>query len=221
MACRDSCGERMPVRATASNTWPRRASWRWRSGPGRRIPAGARSTMPTRVRERWTTRGTNSPTGSASANSRGSTARRWPTATACRHRARSPSAGRSTRMWPCRASRYITLWTAASPMPPARATGDRWRQDRAPPCSRSPPSTRAAARAQPSSSHWIPMDSIRPDHLTPAKHRHPLAWVPTLYLAQGLPFFSVALVAGLMFKSMGVPNEQIARWTGVLGLAWV
>ncbi|SDE00464.1 MFS transporter, PAT family, beta-lactamase induction signal transducer AmpG [Massilia sp. PDC64] len=65
------------------------------------------------------------------------------------------------------------------------------------------------------------MDSIRPDHLTPAKHRHPLAWVPTLYLAQGLPFFSVALVAGLMFKSMGVPNEQIARWTGVLGLAWV
>ncbi|MCS0615765.1 MFS transporter [Massilia kyonggiensis] len=65
------------------------------------------------------------------------------------------------------------------------------------------------------------MDSIRPDHLTPAASRHPLAWVPTLYLAQGLPFFSVALVAGLMFKSMGVPNEQIARWTGVLGLAWV
>lgn len=64
------------------------------------------------------------------------------------------------------------------------------------------------------------MDSIHPDHLTPAA-RHPLAWVPTLYLAQGLPFYSVALVAGLMFKSMGVPNEQIARWTGVLGLAWV
>jgi PAT family beta-lactamase induction signal transducer AmpG len=65
------------------------------------------------------------------------------------------------------------------------------------------------------------MDSIRPDHLTPSVPRHPLAWVPTLYLAQGLPFYAVALVAGLMFKSMGVPNEQIARWTGVLGLAWV
>jgi PAT family beta-lactamase induction signal transducer AmpG len=68
------------------------------------------------------------------------------------------------------------------------------------------------------------MDSIRPDHLTLAAGRparHPLAWVPTLYLAQGLPFYSVALVAGLMFKSMGVPNEQIARWTGMLGLAWV
>lgn len=65
------------------------------------------------------------------------------------------------------------------------------------------------------------MDSIRPDHLTRTASRHPLAWVPTLYLAQGLPFYSVALVAGLMFKSMGVPNEQIARWTGVIGLAWV
>jgi PAT family beta-lactamase induction signal transducer AmpG len=51
--------------------------------------------------------------------------------------------------------------------------------------------------------------------------RHPLAWVPTLYMAQGLPFYAVALVAGLMFKSMGLPNEQIARWTGMLGLAWV
>lgn len=55
----------------------------------------------------------------------------------------------------------------------------------------------------------------------PTATRHPLAWVPTLYLAQGLPFYAVALVAGLMYKSMGVPNEQIARWTGLLGLAWV
>jgi PAT family beta-lactamase induction signal transducer AmpG len=52
-------------------------------------------------------------------------------------------------------------------------------------------------------------------------NRHPLAWVPSLYLAQGLPFYAVALVAGLMFKSFGVPNDQIARWTGLLGLAWV
>ncbi|WP_426115373.1 MFS transporter [Massilia sp. PWRC2] len=50
--------------------------------------------------------------------------------------------------------------------------------------------------------------------------RHPLAWVPTLYLAQGLPFYAVALVAGLMFKSMGVANDAIAHWTGLLGLAW-
>jgi MFS transporter, PAT family, beta-lactamase induction signal transducer AmpG len=65
------------------------------------------------------------------------------------------------------------------------------------------------------------MDKAHADVLKPQAVRHPLAWVPTLYLAQGLPFYAVALVAGLMFKSMGVPNEQIARWTGVLGLAWV
>lgn len=52
------------------------------------------------------------------------------------------------------------------------------------------------------------------------ERRHPLSWVPTLYLAQGLPFYAVALVAGQMLKSMGVPNDQIARWTGLLGLAW-
>lgn len=70
------------------------------------------------------------------------------------------------------------------------------------------------------------MDKAEPHQLAPHRPaslgmRHPLAWVPSLYLAQGLPFYSVALVAGLMFKSMGVPNEQIARWTGLLGLAWV
>ncbi|PPJ40531.1 MFS transporter, partial [Pseudoxanthomonas sp. KAs_5_3] len=43
------------------------------------------------------------------------------------------------------------------------------------------------------------------------KVRSPISWVPTLYFAQGLPFYAVALVAGLMFKSMGVPNDQIAR----------
>lgn len=57
--------------------------------------------------------------------------------------------------------------------------------------------------------------------LTPPAARHPLVWVPTLYLAQGLPFYAVALVAGLMMKSLGMPNDQIARWTGLLGFAWV
>src|SRR5574341_2233605 len=55
---------------------------------------------------------------------------------------------------------------------------------------------------------------------TPARSRSPIAWVPTLYFVQGLQFFVVMLIAGLMFKKMGVPNDQIARWTGLLGLAW-
>ena len=50
--------------------------------------------------------------------------------------------------------------------------------------------------------------------------RKPISWVPSLYFVQGMQFFVVMLIAGLMFKNMGVPNDRIARWTGLLGLAW-
>jgi len=53
-----------------------------------------------------------------------------------------------------------------------------------------------------------------------ASKRTPFTWVPSLYLAQGLPFFAVNIVMALMYKSMGVPNDQIARWSGLLSLAW-
>jgi PAT family beta-lactamase induction signal transducer AmpG len=46
-------------------------------------------------------------------------------------------------------------------------------------------------------------------------------WVPTLYLAEGLPFYTVAMIAGLMYKSLGVSNEQIGHWTAALGTAWI
>ena len=48
----------------------------------------------------------------------------------------------------------------------------------------------------------------------------PIRWVASLYFVQGMQFFVVMLIAGLMFKNMGVANDQIARWTGLLGLAW-
>ena len=50
--------------------------------------------------------------------------------------------------------------------------------------------------------------------------RNPKLWVPTLYLAQGLPFFAVAIVANQMLKSMGVPNDELSHWTALIGLAW-
>jgi PAT family beta-lactamase induction signal transducer AmpG len=53
------------------------------------------------------------------------------------------------------------------------------------------------------------------------KTRSPLAWVPSLYFAQGLPFFAVALVAGQMFKSMGVGNDDIGHWTAAIMSAWI
>ena len=49
----------------------------------------------------------------------------------------------------------------------------------------------------------------------------PLAWVPSLYFAQGLPFYAVAIVAGQMFKSMGVANDDIAHWTAAIMSAWI
>jgi MFS transporter, PAT family, beta-lactamase induction signal transducer AmpG len=50
--------------------------------------------------------------------------------------------------------------------------------------------------------------------------RSPIRWVPSLYLAQGLPFFAVNVIAQQMLISMNVPNEQMTRWLGVLSLAW-
>ncbi len=51
--------------------------------------------------------------------------------------------------------------------------------------------------------------------------RNPLTWIPTLYLAQGLPFFAVNMVALQMFKSTGIPNEDATFWLRMIGFAWV
>jgi PAT family beta-lactamase induction signal transducer AmpG len=51
--------------------------------------------------------------------------------------------------------------------------------------------------------------------------RSPITWVPTLYFAEGLPLWVVLLVAGQMYKSMGIGNDTISVWTGVIGFAWV
>jgi PAT family beta-lactamase induction signal transducer AmpG len=54
----------------------------------------------------------------------------------------------------------------------------------------------------------------------PSSHS-PLRWVPSLYLAQGLPFYAVAIVAGQMFKSLGVANDDIGHWTAAIMSAWI
>lgn len=48
----------------------------------------------------------------------------------------------------------------------------------------------------------------------------PVRWVPSLYFVQGLQFFVVMLIAGLMFKNLGIGNDRIGHWTALLGLAW-
>lgn len=53
-----------------------------------------------------------------------------------------------------------------------------------------------------------------------SESRNPIRWISSLYFVQGLQFFVVMLIAGFMFKRLGIPNDQIARWTGVIGMAW-
>jgi len=58
----------------------------------------------------------------------------------------------------------------------------------------------------------------------PAPHpttRNPWTWVPTLYLAQGLPFAVVNSVSVILYKSLGVSNTDIAFYTAWLYLPWV
>lgn len=54
-----------------------------------------------------------------------------------------------------------------------------------------------------------------------AKNISPWAWVPTLYFAQGIPFFIVNNISILMFAKMGVPNGQMAFFTSLLYFPWV
>ena len=53
------------------------------------------------------------------------------------------------------------------------------------------------------------------------KYRNPWAWVPTLYFAQGIPYFLVNNISVLMFAKMGVPNGDMAFFTSLLYLPWV
>ena len=64
------------------------------------------------------------------------------------------------------------------------------------------------------------MNTIAPTAAAPAALRSPATWVLSLYFLQGLPFFMVNVVAGQALQSLGVANDEIARWTGLLGLAW-
>ena len=53
-----------------------------------------------------------------------------------------------------------------------------------------------------------------------ASNNHPARWVPTLYFAEGIPFFAVSLIAGIAYKRLGLPNDSIAFYTSWLLLPW-
>ncbi len=47
------------------------------------------------------------------------------------------------------------------------------------------------------------------------------AWVPILYFTQGLPYVLVVTVSVIMYKQLGVSNEDIGLYTSLLYLPWV
>lgn len=49
----------------------------------------------------------------------------------------------------------------------------------------------------------------------------PWRWIPTLYIAEGLPYFAVNTLTVLMYTNMGVGLKEMAFFTGWLYLPWV
>lgn len=64
-----------------------------------------------------------------------------------------------------------------------------------------------------------------PHHSSPdatgRKRTSPWAWIPTLYVAEGLPYFAVNTLTVLMYHNMGVGLAEMAFFTGWLYLPWV
>jgi MFS transporter, PAT family, beta-lactamase induction signal transducer AmpG len=51
--------------------------------------------------------------------------------------------------------------------------------------------------------------------------RSPWLFVPSLYFQQGLPVILVQQLSVILYKRMGVPNEQIGLWTSLIAWPWI
>lgn len=54
-----------------------------------------------------------------------------------------------------------------------------------------------------------------------AEERKPWLWIPSLYLAEGLPYVVVMTVSVIMYKRLEISNTEIALYTSWLYLPWV
>lgn len=54
-----------------------------------------------------------------------------------------------------------------------------------------------------------------------SKERNPWWWVPTLYVAEGLPYFAVNTLTVIMYTNLGISLIDMAFYTGWLYLPWV
>src|SRR4030042_1766229 len=51
--------------------------------------------------------------------------------------------------------------------------------------------------------------------------RNPWAWVPSLYIAEGIPYIMAMTVSVVLYKRLGISNTNIAFYTSWLYLPWV
>ncbi len=53
------------------------------------------------------------------------------------------------------------------------------------------------------------------------KNINPWAWVPTVYIFEGLPNAIVNTVSLMVFKNMGMPNDKLTLYTSLLSFPWI
>lgn len=51
--------------------------------------------------------------------------------------------------------------------------------------------------------------------------RHPWLWVPSLYIAEGIPYIIAMMVSVVFYKKRGISNTDIALYTSCFYLPWV
>lgn len=56
---------------------------------------------------------------------------------------------------------------------------------------------------------------------TSKRGHKPWLWIPTLYFAEGVPYFAVNSLAVLLYTQMGIPVAKMAFYTSLLSLPWV
>ena len=53
------------------------------------------------------------------------------------------------------------------------------------------------------------------------QQRSPWAWVPSVSFSQAVPYVAVMLLSTVMYKNLGVSNDDLAFYTSWLYLPWV
>lgn len=62
---------------------------------------------------------------------------------------------------------------------------------------------------------------LRGDNGASVSKSNPWAWVPSLYFAEGIPYFIVNVISVTLFKRLGMSNGDLALYTSLLYLPWV